>query len=277
MHKRLLPVITETDKELPYYVVDAGCNWNQEHVIRPSGYFHQWIQCVKGEGELITGGRTFRVKEGTAMLLLKGIAHEYYAVSPSWIVDWIVFDGHQVEPFLKKTAGFTASGAYYVSRPEIFHTRIKSIIDVDKSACTLKSLKWSGMVYSLLTDVVQYASIHPNNSTSILNSRLKPLLEYIDQNFNKPLILEEMAEVMGITPQHLCTLFKKTTNIRIFQYINSVRIKKSKELLLDSPLMQVKEIACLTGFEDANYFCTVFKKHEQITPNQFRRLNQIGD
>ncbi|WP_376745685.1 hypothetical protein [Paenibacillus sedimenti] len=31
------------------------------------------------------------------MLLLKGISHEYYAVSPTWIVDWIVFDGHQVE------------------------------------------------------------------------------------------------------------------------------------------------------------------------------------
>ena len=35
------------------------------------------------------------------MLLLNGISHEYYAVSPAWIVDWIVFDGHQVEHFLK--------------------------------------------------------------------------------------------------------------------------------------------------------------------------------
>ncbi|MNO01034.1 HTH-type transcriptional activator Btr [compost metagenome] len=78
-----------------------------------------------------------------------------------------------------------------------------------------------------------------------------------------------MAEVTGITPQHLCTVFKKTTNIRIFQYINSVRIKKSKELLLHHSQMQVKEIAYLAGFEDANYFCSVFKKHEQLTPNQF--------
>lgn len=96
MHKRLLPVLTGSDKELPYYLVDAACNWGQEHVIRPDGYLHQWIQCVKGEGELVTGGKTFRVKEGHAMLLLKGVPHEYYATSSSWIVNWVVFDGHQV-------------------------------------------------------------------------------------------------------------------------------------------------------------------------------------
>ncbi|MNR56240.1 HTH-type transcriptional activator Btr [compost metagenome] len=82
-----------------------------------------------------------------------------------------------------------------------------------------------------------------------------------------------MAEIIGVTPQHLCTVFKKTTNVRIFQYINSVRVKKSKELLLHNPNMQIKEVAHLAGFEDANYFCTVFKNLEQLSPNQFRKLH----
>lgn len=65
---------------------------------------------------------------------------------------------------------------------------------------------------------------------------------------------------------------KKTTNVRIFQYIHSVRIKKSKELLLQYPQIQIKEVALMTGFEDANYFSSVFRKFEQISPNQFRKL-----
>jgi AraC family transcriptional regulator, arabinose operon regulatory protein len=274
MYKRLLPVLTENDKDLPYYVVDAGCNWPQEHVVRPNGYLHQWVQCVKGEGELLTGGKTYRVKEGSAMLLLKGVPHEYYAISPTWIVDWVVFDGHQVEPFLRQIAGITTSSALYVSNPELFLGKIQSMIDTEQAVFTLKGLQRSSILYSLLTDIVQYASVHPNNSATTLNSKLKPLLDYIDENYNKPLTLEAMAGVAGITPQHLCTVFKKTTNIRIFQYINSVRIKKSKELLLHHPMMQVKEIAYSAGFEDANYFCSVFKKHEQLTPNQFRKLHQ---
>ncbi|WP_042199462.1 AraC family transcriptional regulator [Paenibacillus camerounensis] len=272
MYRRLLPLITESDKELPYYLVDAGVHWEQEHIVRPDGYLYQWIQCVEGEGELITGGRTFRVKEGTAMLLLKGTPHEYYAVSPSWRVNWIVFDGHQVESFLKRTAGITAPGVYYISKPEVFTARIQSIMEIQQSEYALRSLEWSAQIYTLLIEVVQYASVHPHNSPSSLNLKLKPLFDYIGQNAHKPLTLEELAGVAGITPQHLCTVFKKTTNIRIVQYIHSVRIKNSKELLLRSPNMPVKEVALLSGFEDPNYFCTVFKKHEQLSPNQFRKL-----
>lgn len=273
MTKRLIPVITETDKELPYYVLDVGSDWNQEHVIRPNGYLFQWIQCIKGEGELLTAGRTYRVKEGTGMLLLKGIPHEYHAITSSWIVDWIVFDGHQVEHFLKHTAGIQTSGAFYLSRPDIFLTRIRSIMDILQSDSALKSIKCSSVIYSLLTDIMQYTSINPNNSSSNQHYRLIPLFDYIEQNCDRPLELNAMAEVTGVTPQHLCTLFKRTTNIRIFQYINSVRIRKSKELLLQNPGMKIKEIAHLSGFEDVNYFCSVFKKLEQISPGQFRKIN----
>jgi AraC-like DNA-binding protein len=270
--KRLFPVITESDKELPFYLIDAACDWNQEHIVLPNGYLYQWIQCVKGEGELLADGKTYRVKEGMAMLLLKGISHEYYAISPTWIVDWIVFDGHQVEHFLKHTAGVRTSGALYVSRPDIFLSKIRSLLDADESDHTLKSLKYSSILYSLLTDIVQYTSINPNNSASDQYFRLKPLFNYIEQNYDKPLTLESMADVIGVTPQHLCTLFKKTTNIRIFQYIHSVRIKRSKELLLQYPQIQIKEVALMAGFEDANYFSSVFRKFEQISPNQFRKL-----
>ena len=270
--KRLFPVITESDKELPFYLIDAAYDWNQEHIVQPNGYFYQWIQCVEGEGELLTNGKTYRIKEGMAMLLLKGVSHEYYAVSPAWIVDWIVFDGHQVEHFLKHTAGVKTSGALFVSRPDIFLSKIQSVLDSNETDHTLISLKYSSILYSLLTDIVQYTSINPNSSASDQYFRLKPLFNYIEQSFDKPLTLEAMADVIGVTPQHLCMLFKKTTNVRIFQYIHSVRIKKSKELLLQYPQIQIKEVALMTGFEDANYFSSVFRKFEQISPNQFRKL-----
>jgi AraC family transcriptional regulator, arabinose operon regulatory protein len=271
--KRYISVITESDRELPYYLVDAGHQWNQEHIVRPNGYLYQWIQCVQGEGELITGGKTCRLKEGSGMLLFKGEPHEYYAISSTWITDWIVFDGRQVGPFLQQTAGIPGSCALYVSRPDILLTRVQQLLDIGHSDAALKSLKSSAVIYSLLTDIMQHTSVHPNNSPANLNYKLNPLFQYIDHNYGKQLTLEAMAGIAGMTPQHLCTVFKKTTNIRIFQYINSVRIQKSKELLLQHPRMQVKEIALLSGFEDANYFCSVFKKQEQISPNQFRKIH----
>jgi len=272
MNHRILPVITEFDRQLPYYLVAVGWDWNQEHVLNPYGYLYQWIQCVKGEGELITGGKTFRVKEGHAMLLFKGFPYEYYAISPIWITNWVVFDGLQVEPFLKHTAGIKNAGAYYLTDPNIFLSKVQRLIDVQQSDLTLKSLKCSAVIYSLLIDIIQYASINPNSSATTQHYKLKPLFNYIEENYNQPLTLEELSHVAGVSPPHLCTVFKKTTNMRIFQYINSVRIKKSKELLLQNPEMQIKDISLLVGFEDANYFCSVFKGLEQMSPSQFRKM-----
>ncbi|WP_168120041.1 AraC family transcriptional regulator [Paenibacillus sp. HB172176] len=270
--RRYIPVITESDKELPYYLVNAGQQWDQEHVIRPNGYLYQWIQCVEGEGELRLDGKTYRVKPGMGMLLFKGAEHEYYALASSWIVDWVVFDGHQVDAFLKRNAGIASSGVYYVSRPDILLDTIRQVLDIGQTDTALKGIQCSGVMYTLLTQIVQYTSLLPNNSATSLNFKLKPLFDYIEQNYNRPLTLEGMADVIGVTPQHLCNVFKKTTHLRLFQYIQSVRIKKSKELLLLHPHLQVQEIAALTGFEDPNYFCSVFKKHEQLSPNQYRKI-----
>lgn len=272
MNEKVFPVITETEKQLPYYLLGVGLNWDQEHVKCPDGYHYQWIQSIKGEGELITSGRTFRITEGTAMVLMKGVPHEYYAISPNWIVEWIVFDGTSVESFLKNIADIKTSGAFYVSRPEVFSARIHNAMDIEKSGSTLKSIKCSSLIYSLLTDIVQFASTIPNNSALNQHYKLAPLFHYIETNYASPLALEDLAEVIGVTPSHLCVLFKKVTNIRIFQYINSFRIKKSKELLIQNPQMQIKEIAFATGFEDVNYFCSVFKKQEKLTPSQFRKI-----
>lgn len=272
MNKKLFSILTESDKQLPYYLLGVGIDWNQEHVVCPNGYFYQWVQCVKGEGELITCGKTFHIKEGTAMLLFKGVPHEYHAVSETWIVDWIVFDGTQVEYFLKHILSIETSGVLHVSRPEIFSTKIRNLMDIEQSDNSLKSIKCSSIIYTLLTDIVQFASINPDNIAFNQHFKLKPLFNYIEQNYSKPLILETLADVIGVTPSHLCVLFKKITNMRIFQYINSFRIKKSKELLIQNPKMPIKEIAILAGFEDVNYFCSVFKKLEQISPGQFRKI-----
>lgn len=52
-----------------------------------------------------------------------------------------------------------------------------------------------------------------------------------------------------------------------------IRIKKSKEMILQNKDMQIKEIGRLVGFNDISYFCSMFKKVEQMSPNEFRKLH----
>lgn len=104
-------------------------------------------------------------------------------------------------------------------------------------------------------------------------NRIKPVIEYIDENYNRLITLSDLSEVLKVTPQHLCNMFKKVTSQRVFEYINLKRIQKSKELLLQQEQLQIKEISSIVGFDDVSYFCSLFRKIEQISPGEFRRLH----
>jgi len=273
MNERIFPILTEYDKLLPFYLLGLGYDWEQEHVICPSGYFYQWIQCTKGEGELLVEGKSYLVKEGNAMLLLKGVSHEYYSVSSSWITNWMVFDGQGAEYFFHQVMDLTASKAFFLKDPAIFLSKFEAIRKIEQSDAAQKNVKCSAIIYDLLMCILQYTSVNLGNSASIKHVRLKPLFSYIDQNYNKTLTLEALAAIVRVTPQYLCSLFKQTTHTTPFEYINSVRIRKSKELLLLEPQRQIRDIAHSVGFEDDDYFRTVFKRLEHISPGQFRKIH----
>lgn len=273
MQNVIFPVVTDYELKLPYSIVGVGCFYNQEHIIRPNGHPHyQWIQCHHGEGVLKIEGATYPIEENQAMLLYPEVPHEYYASSVNWEVDWVILSGLHIEDFFNRTAEIKKSGVYFVSHPDIILTKIRKALAIELSDNPIKSLECSRIAYDLLVDILKSSSLKSDNSMDHRFTRLKPLFDFIEINHYKALSLEDLSAVVGVTPQHLCVLFKKVTHVRIFEYINFVRIKKSKEYLLQNMNMPIKEIAGLSGYEDTSYFCSIFKKIEQVSPNEFRKL-----
>ena len=79
-----------------------------------------------------------------------------------------------------------------------------------------------------------------------------------------------LAEIAGITPQHLCRIFKETMNMRPNEYLTQRRLQEAKSLLQRNEL-PISEIAVRSGFPDAGYFSTVFKKHEGLSPLEYKK------
>ena len=81
-----------------------------------------------------------------------------------------------------------------------------------------------------------------------------------------------MADIIHVTPQYLCILFKQLMDKRPFEYINEVRITKSKEWILSDYSLSLSSISQKVGFENPSYFGATFKKLQGITPGQFKEL-----
>ena len=61
-------------------------------------------------------------------------------------------------------------------------------------------------------------------------------------------------------------------NMCLVQYINTKRVEKAKQLLLDTNL-KIKDISALVGIEDQLYFNKIFKKEIGMSPREFRKKN----
>jgi ligand-binding sensor protein/AraC-like DNA-binding protein len=140
-----------------------------------------------------------------------------------------------------------------------------------------------GATVNFSTLVKQDASIKPGvviNSNDIIkpstvnmlykdNIILRPAIEYIQENFNIAISLDEMASKCNISTSYFSKLFKKAKGDNFANYINKIRIKKAKEYL-ETTDMPILNIAFELGFEDCGYFIKVFKKLESVTPAVYR-------
>jgi AraC-like DNA-binding protein len=86
----------------------------------------------------------------------------------------------------------------------------------------------------------------------------------------QPLRLDEMSRFLNLNKSYFCSLFKKETGINYSQFVNEVRIEKSKDLLSNTKL-SVLDIALSVGYNNSNYYNMTFKRQTGTTPFQYRK------
>jgi len=126
---------------------------------------------------------------------------------------------------------------------------------------------FSRAVKSLLASLIEFRDSHTGGryQSVIVKAR-----EYIDANFaSGDISLYSTAEYVGISPNHLSTVFAQETGENFIDYITRIRIEKAKQLLRDTD-MKSADIAYETGFGDPHYFSNIFKKNTGLSPREFR-------
>ena len=98
---------------------------------------------------------------------------------------------------------------------------------------------------------------------------------YINDNLDGRLLLNEVAEVFGLSPAYLSVIFKKNADIGFSEYVNTRKIEKAKQMLLSGD-MKIYEVADALGYESAFYFSKVFKKIDGKSPREYIQSKQEG-
>lgn len=98
---------------------------------------------------------------------------------------------------------------------------------------------------------------------------VRSALKYIELHYAEKLTLTEVAEKTYVSQWYLSKLLNKYTDKSFCDLLNQTRIKKAEKLLQD-PSLKIHQISDMLGFNDVTHFSRVFKKQEQMSPNEYR-------
>ncbi|MBQ7373176.1 MAG: helix-turn-helix transcriptional regulator [Clostridia bacterium] len=102
-------------------------------------------------------------------------------------------------------------------------------------------------------------------------AKLKRILAFIRENFDKELTLDDMANASGFSTKYFCSFFKNMTGKTPISYLNDYRIERASRKLLASDL-PITQIAFSCGFNDLSYFIKTFKKLKGCSPKIYRKI-----
>ncbi|WZL80095.1 AraC family transcriptional regulator [Vallitaleaceae bacterium 9-2] len=154
---------------------------------------------------------------------------------------------------------------------------IQSSVDADYaielSHQFIEAIKSSKTSQELMTVVEDMISKYTNSVLHIDSINhvgvIKKASKYVHNHLSEAIRLQEVADYIGLSPNYFSSLFKKEMNLAFADYVNHIRIKESQYLLKTTD-QSILDIALAVGFNNQNYFTTIFKKVTGITPKQYR-------
>lgn len=114
----------------------------------------------------------------------------------------------------------------------------------------------NGFFNDFIDDISKESVFQDNMKHSKL---IDDVLHYIEDNIEKPITLNEIAEELYISRNYLGKLFKNLMNLPFKAYVTQYRIDKARKMLLTGHY-RIYEVAEAVGFDNPAYFSAVFKK-----------------
>ena len=94
---------------------------------------------------------------------------------------------------------------------------------------------------------------------------------YLNKHYTEEISLEKIAEALGCSAPYVSHAFKNATGSTPIQYVIRRRIGLAQTLLISTD-MTATQIATTVGYDNTNYFCTLFAKVVGMTPIRYRGL-----
>lgn len=243
---------------------------------------YEVLYLLAGERIFFINDRTFKIKEGDLVMISPNILHRATNTeSPGCEGVLLYFHDsffdigskieHTLSPLLDKEVVFMRlSIGERTFVEELFSRMLQEI--------QMQNIGFELLIRTYLIQILVFLCRHHQQNSemslehpSSIHKKVAEIVQYINSHYMESLSLTSMAERFFISSSYLSKVFKEVTSYTFIEYLNCVRIKEAKKLLMESE-KKVVRIAEEVGFGSITHFGRVFKEVTGHPPLYYRKL-----
>lgn len=245
---------------------EKGTNYNF------SGEKHSyWELTYVDKGELLTtiDGVSYHLKQGDLIFYAPMQFHTqstFEKISSSYLTINFKMNFNHADLLCNKIFSLKRDSYFIVTRL-IEELSNDNLYSDDLSLCYLKEL----IIQMLRFDNSHFHSKPTTHMQQTYeNELLNDILLYIDDNIYEKISVSTLCDHFCISTSMLHSLFRKNMNNTAKNYINELKLSKSKELIRNST-HTLSEISEMLGFSSIHYFSKKFKSYFNISPTEYSK------
>ncbi len=236
------------------------------------------LQVMRGRVELHLKGRTVGAGPGDILLIPTGAVHrdafdpaepfEVFMVFFRWSAEKAFFSS--VQPSLLSDLSMAARAALSQELDRL-RTAGPGVTEAEQGLAQARLL-------AVLLLLLREAQLAEEAATPIdrdeLSRRRRQILvhqakAYLEAHYDRLVGLDDIAKALRVSAYHLSHLFSKESGFTLFDYLTELRLRKARELLRKGGVT-VAEVSERVGYDNANYFAKVFRRHFGIAPSEMQ-------
>lgn len=240
---------------------------------RPQGCVDNILfYCVQGKGYYTLDGHTFTLNPNQYVIVPatdKPLVYWSDTEDP-WSIYWVHFTSDALQAFNRAYHIVPEQGPQYIPHNEkgirIWEEMYENL---SRGYSPENLINTNLCLYHLIATFV-FSQQQNQNSSSPEKAIIRETIDYMKNNLDKTIRIEDFADLNKYSVSHFSKLFRLTTGMSPIEYFIHLKMQKACQLLYTED-SRVKQIAALLGYDDPYYFSRLFKKYMNTSPGTYRK------
>lgn len=243
------------------------------------------IYLLEGELKIISDGITQELQHRQCILIQPNKIHATLCTRPNKAIvfqiplsfmEKFVPGASRLTFQLNDSPGFSASDTLdlYVENIRKLKRNLEEMQFIMDTKPDGAMLLFNGLLFQVLYQLYHdFSSSQPaaSNNRQVRNlEKLKPVLDYINDNYRHPIALEEVSRITMFDSKYFCRFFKKCMGTTFLEYQNQIRLSHIYQDLISTD-DKIGDILERHGFTNYKLFRRMFFQHFGCTPTEVRR------